>query len=153
MFLKVKIVMTEFSNPGIILMPQIHAGKVRNVSKILANLVSNSPVCVSPMTDSTAWGAPGRRAGSARQRQNQEELSTKKIRSGSKQATCTTWANCKNRLFLNCSCYVLKQTLLGELICRTPLLTQTHRVPFNRGIPSAVSKWNLLHFQIFLSLL
>lgn len=70
--------MAEFSNPGIILMPQIHARKVCNVSKTVENLVLNSPVCVSPMTDSTAWGVPGGRAGSAKQRQNQGELSTKK---------------------------------------------------------------------------
>lgn len=78
MFLKVKIVMAEFSNPGIILMPQIHAGKVCNVSKIVEILVLNSLIWVSPMTDSAAWGVAGRRAGSARQRQNQGELYLKK---------------------------------------------------------------------------
>lgn len=71
MFLKVKIVMAEFSNPGIILMPQIHAGRVCNVSKIVENLVLKSLICASPMTDSAAWGVAGGRAGSARQRQNQ----------------------------------------------------------------------------------
>lgn len=37
-----------------------------------------TPISVSPMTDSTAWRVAGGRAGSARQRQNQGELSTKK---------------------------------------------------------------------------
>jgi len=42
MFLKVKIVMAEFSNPGVMLMPQVHAGKLCNVSKIVEGLVLNS---------------------------------------------------------------------------------------------------------------
>lgn len=45
MFLKVKIVMAEFSNPRIILVPQIHAGKVRNVSKIVEN-PSHTSLCL-----------------------------------------------------------------------------------------------------------
>lgn len=77
MFLKVKIVMVEFSNPGIILMSQTLAEKMCKVSKTVEDLFSNSCICVSPMTDSTAWEA-ARRAGSAKQRQNQRELSTKK---------------------------------------------------------------------------
>lgn len=123
----------------------------RNVSKIVENF---SHIYLYLTHD---WlyrmGVTGGRAGSTRQRQKQGELSTKKICSWSKQATCTTWANCKNRPFLNCSCYVLKQTLLGEQLWRTPLLTQTHGASFNRGIQSAVCKGNLFCFQIFLSLL
>lgn len=94
MFLKVKIVMVEFSNPGIILMSQTLAEKMCKVSKTVEDLFSNSCICVSPMTDSTAWEA-ARRAGSAKQRQNQRELSTKKKKkkkkrcSWSKQASCT----------------------------------------------------------------
>lgn len=76
MFLKFKIVMVEFSDPGIILMPKTHAGNVCKASKIVEDFVLNSRVCVSPMTDSTAWRVAARRAGSARQRQNQRELST-----------------------------------------------------------------------------
>lgn len=69
--------MVEFSNPGIILMSQTLAEKMCKVSKTVEDLFSNSCICVSPMTDSTAWEA-ARRAGSAKQRQNQRELSTKK---------------------------------------------------------------------------
>lgn len=46
MFLKVKIVMAEFSNPGIILMPQIHAGKMCNISKIVENF-SHTYLCLT----------------------------------------------------------------------------------------------------------
>jgi len=48
---------------------------------------------------------------------------------------------------------VLKQILLGELLCGTPLLTQTHRAPFNRGIQGAGLKGNVFGFRISLSLL
>lgn len=75
MFLKVKIGMAEFFNPGLILVAQIHAGKPVMFQKLWKILVTL--ICISPMTD-YSMGVAGGRAGSARQRQNQGELSTKK---------------------------------------------------------------------------
>lgn len=101
-------------------------------------------------------GITGGRAGSAKQRQNQGELSTKKDVLGPNKPLALhelIVRNGKIRPFLNCSCYVLKQTLLGEGLCRTLLLTQTHGASFNRGIQSAMYEGNLFCFQIFLSLL
>lgn len=141
MFLKVKIVMAEFANPSITLMLKAQEGKVCNVSKNVEiapfqiHLILHLPLSHDQLHSI---------GGSTRQ--NQGELSTKRC-SSSKQVTRTTWANCKNRPFLKCSCYVLKQNLLWEVLCRTPLLTQTQRKTFNKGIQSAVFKGNLLFFR------
>lgn len=54
MFLKVNRGMAEFSNPGLILVPQIHAGKSVTFQKLWKILVTF--ICISPMTDSTEWG-------------------------------------------------------------------------------------------------
>lgn len=65
--------MVEFSNPGIILMSQTLAEKMCKVSKTVEDLFSNSCICVSPMTDSTAWEA-------ARQQEEQEVQNKDKTR-------------------------------------------------------------------------
>lgn len=57
MFLKVKRGMAEFSNPGLILVPQIHEGKSVTFQKLWKILVALT--CISPMTDSTEWGQQG----------------------------------------------------------------------------------------------
>lgn len=148
MFLKVKRGMAEFSNPGLILVPQIYAGKSVMFQKLWRILVTL--IC--------AWltlqnGGSRGKSRKCKTKTKPGRIINRKRCSWSKQGTCTTWANGKNRPFLNCSCYVLKQTLLGEWLGRTPLLTQTHRASFNRGIQTAVYKGNLFCFQIFLSLL
>lgn len=46
--------MAEFSNPRLILAPQILAGKSVMFQKLWKILVTF--ICISPMSDSTEWG-------------------------------------------------------------------------------------------------
>lgn len=87
MFLKVKRGMAEFSNPGIILVPQIHAGKSVMFQKLWKILVTL--ICISPMTDSTECGYQGK-SRKCKTKTKPGRIINKERCSWSKQATCTT---------------------------------------------------------------